>query len=229
MPSNLLSALLTICCLATLPTACQTHPQKKAGQNTPVKPAADRVAYDSMHLVLATRYTALSAGERQQLRETLRKTAAWPYDILCPDSEPGTHITVKGRLVDSEKKPVPGASLHVFHTDNQGYYSPLDESSGRMLENDPRLEGFITTDSLGRFEIRTVRPANYPKRYEGRLLPQHIHVVVNAADYREGSFQIVFEDDPAMSDHWREWAKNGHHPMTRLIEGVGEVELTVVR
>ena len=157
-------AYVSAICLCLHPLACQSQ-QRKATDFSKRKAALEqqqtRAAYDSLHVLLATHYTDLSAPERATLRKTLEKHATWAFDVLCPDTEPGPKIVLKGQVTDENGKPLPGAKLHIFHTDQQGYYSPLD-AAGSMLENDPRLEGFLTTDALGAFEIRTVRPASYP-------------------------------------------------------------------
>ncbi|MBC7775178.1 MAG: hypothetical protein H7246_07040 [Phycisphaerae bacterium] len=192
-----------------------------------------REAYDSLHFLLAEHYTDLTGFERRDLRETLEKYAVWPFETTCPATESGTKITLRGHLSDENGKPLPGERLHTFHTDHRGYYAPTDSASGRMGESDPRLEGFLTTDSTGGFEIRTVRPASYPKQYEGRTIPQHVHIVVAMAGKKEENFQVVFEDDPAMSEYWVAWAKNLRNPIVKLSPNEtgmsGEVYLVLMR
>lgn len=98
-----------------------------------------------------------------------------------------------------------------------------------MMENDPRLEGFLTTDANGGFEIHTVRPANYPRQYKGRTIPQHVHLVTTADGFQVSALQVVFKDDPVMDDYWVEWAKEAGFPIVTLVETpdgiIGEVDL----
>ncbi|MFN0016585.1 MAG: hypothetical protein ACKVU2_18740 [Saprospiraceae bacterium] len=150
------------------------------------------------------------------MRETLEKHAIWSSMSTCPATESGTQLTLRGQLTDETGNPLRGERLHVFHTDNHGYYAPTDSITGGMAENDPRLEGFLVTDSAGRFEIRGIRPASYPKKYMGRTIPQHVHIVAAVAGFRPENFQVVFADDPAMSEHWETWAKKLRNPIVKL-------------
>jgi protocatechuate 3,4-dioxygenase beta subunit len=93
-----------------------------------------------------------------------------------------------------------------FQTDSRGYYTPFDSAQNKMGEPDARLFGFLKTDANGNFEIHTIRPASYPKKYEGRTIPQHIHNNITAKGYANQNLQMVFDDDPAMNDYWRQWA-----------------------
>lgn len=172
--------------------------------------------YNAFHFLLSEHYTDLSADQRKVLRASLEKYAQGSSAVLCSGREPGVKLHLEGTLADKNGQAIPGAHLHIFHTDHQGFYSPLDSITGRMLEQDPRLEGFLDTDQKGHFSIQTVRPGNYPKKYEGRLLPQHIHIVASARGFATLSVQVAFYDDPAMDDYWLNWAKEAEFPLVRL-------------
>ncbi len=226
----------TAICLCIFPLACQSQ-QRKAGDFEALKANLEiqqnRSAYDSLHFLLTEHYTDLNAEERKTLRKTLKKYASWPFETLCPDTEPGAKITLSGRVSDANGKGVPGAKLHIFQTNHEGYYSPYDAATGRMMEQDPRLEGFLTTDSSGAFRLHTIRPASYPKKYEGRLIPGHIHVIIHAEGFQECAVQMVFEEDPAMTEHWVEWAKKSRYPIVKLehsgTAAHGNVEINMTR
>ena len=54
----------------------------------------------------------------------------WSITIAGPE-EPGRRLFVEGRVLRSDgETPVAGATVFVFHTDSEGYYSPggMDES-----------------------------------------------------------------------------------------------------
>lgn len=220
--------------------ACQ-KPQQKTEQARPfirLKKNLDheksRAAYDSLHFFLTEHYTEMSGVERRDLHETLEKYAVWSDASTCSAAEPGPRITLHGLLTDENGKALPGERLHVFHTDHRGYYAPTDSASGHMAENDPRLEGFLITDSLGIFELRSVRPTSYPRKYEGRTIPQHVHFVVEARGFNAENFQVVFEDDPAMKEqHWLDWAKKLRNPVVKLVpdgaEMSGNLQLVLVK
>lgn len=218
-PSLRHCVLFVVFCFFLSSLSCQS-PQRKALNFTALQSKLEsdqsHQAYNSLQFLLAEHYTDLSTEERKSLRASLEKHAKWSSVTLCPDTERGVNLHLEGRLLNEKNQAVAGAKLHIFHTDSRGFYSPLDSITGRMLEQDPRLDGFLQTDEQGRFSIQTVRPANYPKKYEGRLLPQHIHVLAHADGYAIRSAQVVFTDDPAMNEHWLDWAKKGKHPLVQL-------------
>jgi protocatechuate 3,4-dioxygenase beta subunit len=57
----------------------------------------------------------------------------------------------------------------------------------------------MRTDSQGRYEYSTIKPASYPNT----RIVAHIHYVVSADGYKERVFEIVFEGDPYIDDRIR--------------------------
>jgi protocatechuate 3,4-dioxygenase, beta subunit len=109
--------------------------------------------------------------------------------------EPGARLVVTGKVTDAAGKPVAGASVYVYHTDNKGYYSSATNDDNR----NPRLRGYMRTDAQGRYEYETIKPAHYPNN----RIPAHIHYVVTADGYRERVFEIVFTGDEFINDQIR--------------------------
>ena len=99
----------------------------------------------------------------------------------------GTPTLVSGRVLDLGGKPIAGAVLDVWQTQSNGLYDSQDENL-----NELHMRGKFTTDSDGRYLIRTVRPVNYPIPSDGPVgamlkatgrhpwRPAHIHFVVMA-------------------------------------------------
>jgi protocatechuate 3,4-dioxygenase beta subunit len=136
---------------------------------------------------------------------------------LVDAQEPGTRIHIVGVLEDGGRQ-VSGARLHVYQTDASGRYTP----GKPMDEPHARLSGWLTTDSSGRFEIRTIRPGGYPQSVRlgdsDRHIPAHVHIDVTASGHPERRVQVVFADDPLLADpYWRDW-------VTRLGQPVVSVE-----
>jgi len=173
--------------------------------------------YDSLHFLVTEHYLQLTPQERSGIRTLLEKQAKSSSVTLCTRKEKGSKITIKGRLLDVHQKPISRAGLYIFHADNKGYYAPTDSALKKMNEADPRLFGFLTTDELGNYSFQTVRPASYPNKFNGRFIPQHIHINCTATGYKNLNIQMVFKDDPAMKDtYWKEWAKKQKYPVVRL-------------
>ena len=120
--------------------------------------------------------------------------AAPPVATLAPATEPGVRLIVSGRVFDAAgKRPVPGVTIYAYHTDRTGHYSAAGHT-------EPRLRGWVTTDQEGTFELRTIRPAPYPRRRE----PAHIHLELSGASYpRQWARDIQFADDPYVTAEMR--------------------------
>lgn len=187
-----------------------------------VKNPKNYEAYQNLTLMIPNHYAQISKTERLRVSNLLKKYAVWSSLSICSNEETGKHILIKGKILDQKGKPISNALIHVFHADNNGYYAPTDSVNNSMAENDPRLFGFLRTDNSGNYELKTVRPASYPKQYNGRTIPQHIHFNISAEGFTERNFQMAFEDDPAMLlPYWKEWAKNLNYPVVKMIYSQG--------
>lgn len=84
----------------------------------------------------------------------------------------GVITDVAGRVVDTEGRPVPGATLEIWQVNGHGrYHHPHDDSDAPI---DPNFQGFgqTITDAQGAYRFRTVKPVAYPGR------APHIHFSV---------------------------------------------------
>ena len=145
---------------------------------------------------------------------------------VAPPGEPGERLEVSGVVYAADgRTPVPGASVYVYQTDARGYYRPEDA----MANRNPRLKALLRTDGRGRYSYRTIRPASYP----GTRVPRHIHYEVAAEGSGTRVFEIVFEDDPFLTEPVRAAAaRPGSFYSLRAVQrgtgGVGRVTQDVV-
>ena len=172
--------------------------------------------WQQLYALINENYTKLTSTERERLRKLLEQYGTWSTGTTYTVNEPGIKIIVKGHVVDTHGKPIANAHLHIFQTDSHGYYTPLDSAEKKMGEPDARLFCFLRTDDNGNFEIYTIHPASYPKQYNGKTIPQHIHNNITAAGYVSKYLQMVFDDDPAMNGYWRKWASDNGFPILKL-------------
>lgn len=109
--------------------------------------------------------------------------------VLVSDDEPGEPMIVSGTIYAPDgKTPVPRATVYVYHTDNDGEYNWL--GLGRPLGL-PRIKGTMISDSKGRYQFRSIRPAPYPNK---KIKP-HVHFKVEGNDYAEQKFKLSIVDD----------------------------------
>src|SRR3954452_733663 len=141
---------------------------------------------------------------------------------LVNGSEPGQRLTIHRRVRGESGKPVAGARLHVYQTDASGRYTP----DKPMDEPHARLAGWIRTDQDGRFELHTIRPGGYPKAVRlgdrDRKIPAHIHMDIAAVGYAPRKVQVVFSEDPLLSDpYWQDWVRAQGHPVVTVSRSTG--------
>jgi protocatechuate 3,4-dioxygenase beta subunit len=174
-------------------------------------------------LVLAVVAAFLPAGVSAQDPEFNAPPARGlkPVLMLAPAREPGERMIVTGRLFDrNTAAPLPRRRIGVYQTDASGNYGQ-DPRRPRWA----RLHGWLVTDSLGRYEIRTIRPGPYP----GGGTPEHIHFVIETSRGFDGSTELRFEDDPRVPRTEREASRlEGRfatvRPVSRGKDGVLRVE-----
>lgn len=134
----------------------------------------------------------------QPMGETRAPADAPSKLVVADEEEPGAPLVVTGTITAQDGNPVPAASLFVYQTGEDGIYGPNGNS-------DPRLRGSLRTDSEGRFELRTIRPGSYP----GTRIPAHIHYHAAPPEGgRETVGQLIFADDPYLSDRQRRSSAN---------------------
>lgn len=122
--------------------------------------------------------------------------------------EPGRKIRVSCMVTGKDGKPLADALVYLYQTDAKGWYSAssphVGGSEGDMRQ--ARLFGYVKTDSSGRFELHTVKPAGYPQSD----LPAHIHVHIRASGHAPFVNEFLFDDDERLQGSIREQAiRNG--------------------
>ena len=125
---------------------------------------------------------------------------SWSVRIV-DDNEPGEPLIVSGTIYSPDgRTPLEGITLYVYQTDATGRYS----TSGGDNRN-TRIHGQMKTNTQGRYEFRTIRPASYP----GTKNPAHIHAFVSGPGYPEYWIdEYHFDDDPLVTNEMRQRASN---------------------
>jgi protocatechuate 3,4-dioxygenase beta subunit len=172
----------------------------------------------------------LPAHEWPRFRKLIHDSAQASPLTIVSEQEPGTPMTVTGRVVDRSGQPVKAAVLYFYQTSAKGWYSDRAAHVGGM-EGDrrhARLFGYLETDAEGRFELRTIRPVGYPDSD----LPAHIHVEVEPANGAAGRLitEIQFDDDPRLTPAWRKRSQQERFIIVKVAADSGnrqrvEVEL----
>ncbi|WP_019937067.1 intradiol ring-cleavage dioxygenase [Bordetella sp. FB-8] len=120
---------------------------------------------------------------------------------ICLDRK-GEPLVVRARVTDIDGKPVAGATIDVWQTNDDGFYD-VQQKGTQPAGN---LRGKFVSDAQGRFWFRTVKPRFYPIPDDGpvgKLLARlgrhpnraaHIHFIIKAPGF-ETVITHIFSPD----------------------------------
>lgn len=148
---------------------------------------------------------------------------------IADQNEPGKRMVIRGVVTQRDgKTPFPNIVLYAYHTNAKGIYPKRGSEKG-IRKWHGYLHGWLKTDSLGRYEIRSIRPEPYPSWDT----PAHLHIVVkepNGTMYYIND--IVFADDPFVNERFvaslRDTKDKGIVTLKRNPDGVLEGMRTIV-
>ena len=115
----------------------------------------------------------------------------------------GPALFASCRILDPQRRPLPGVTVHIWHSSPSGFYENQDPNQAPM-----NLRGIFHTDANGRFAFRSTRPAGYPVPTDGPVgdllraqnrhpfRPAHLHVLAHAPGYKTLITQVFVDDDP---------------------------------
>jgi catechol 1,2-dioxygenase len=134
-------------------------------------------------------------------------------------------LFMQGTVYDQQGKPLPGATVEVWHANLMGNYSFFDQTQSSF-----NLRRTIVTDDKGRYRLRTIMPKGYgcpPGGSTQRLLdllgrhgqrPAHIHFFVSAQGQRKLTTQINIEGDEYLWDDFAFASREGLVPPIVRVE-----------
>ena len=156
----------------------------------------------------------LSAGESILLREE--------------ESDP---LEMRGRVTDSQGRPIANALVEVWQTAPNQLYDVQDEN-----QPDGHLRGSLRTDAAGAYRFRTIMPVSYPIPNDGpagQLLaamgrhpfrPAHVHFMISAPGYRTLVTHLFLDGDKYLESDAVFGVKPSLIIRPRLIAGINTVE-----
>lgn len=118
------------------------------------------------------------------------------------EAERGEPTVARGRILDMEGKPIEGARVDVWQSNDIGYYDLQDVNQPEM-----NLRGIFITGPDGVYWFRTVKPSSYPVPVDGPvgellnaagrhpMRPAHIHFMITAPGYENLITHVFVEGD----------------------------------
>ncbi len=148
------------------------------------------------------RFLRNQSESRRTIAGILREFARESSIAMVDKVEKGERLVVSVMLRDAAGKPVEGALVHIYHTDERGLYNESGEGGN------PRLFAFAKSGADGRIEYRTIRPGHYPMGPNddpSEVVDQHVHYEISCAGFRDRNYGLGFRDDPV-------WKRIGKEP-----------------
>jgi len=96
---------------------------------------------------------------------------------LTPHAATGASITVRGRVLDGDGRPVPDAVLEIWHADSDGKYDLRGDAGKNAAGGVPTGFGRIATNDEGEFRFTTRKPGAV-REPDGRVQAAHLAVVL---------------------------------------------------
>jgi protocatechuate 3,4-dioxygenase beta subunit len=146
-------------------------------------------------------------GTSTQTEGPFFKTSS-PLRASLVEKNSRTRFLLSGIVLSAQCKPVPGALLDFWHSDEAGAY----DNQGF------RYRGHQYADAEGRYRLETIVPALYPGR------TRHFHVKVQAPGRRVLTTQIYFPGDPGNA---RDFLYREELAMKQAAPGEGRFDFVV--
>jgi len=110
----------------------------------------------------------------------------------------GERITVHGRLLDADGRPVRHQLIEIWQANAAGRYSHKRDQHPAPVDPYFTGAGRCLTDEEGRYGFTTIKPGPYPWRnHRNAWRPAHIHFSVFGSDFTQRLItQMYFPGDP---------------------------------
>lgn len=110
----------------------------------------------------------------------------------------GERITVEGRLLDRDGRPVRGQLVEIWQANSAGRYAHQREQHDAPLDPNFTGAGRTITDDDGFYRFTTIQPGPYPWRnHTNAWRPAHIHFSVFGRSFTQRLVtQMYFPNDP---------------------------------
>lgn len=127
--------------------------------------------------------------------------------VLPPKGEVREKLIISGTVFMSDRKtPAKYVLIYVYHTNHKGIYPKKGDEKGNGKHHG-YLRGWMKTDSNGKYEFETIRPAPY-ESHDGE--PAHIHYTIEHPDYPEYWLTgLWFSDDPRVASYLDKIERDG--------------------
>ena len=144
---------------------------------------------------------SLRASTSQTIGPYLRIGLEWmQIEDLAPKGVAGERVSIRGRVVDADGKPVNDAALEIWQANSQGRYAHPEDKQDKPVDAAFRGYGRSLTDDTGAFRFNTIKPGRVAGP-GGKLQAPHLSVTIFMRGLlKQLQTRIYFPDDPANAD-----------------------------
>ena len=141
---------------------------------------------------------SLRASTSQTIGPFLRIGLEWmQIEELAPRGVSGERVTIRGRVIDADGRPVNDAAVEIWQANSQGRYASPEDRQDKPLEPAFRGYGRSLTDEQGGFRFSTVKPGRVPGPGNSLQAP-HLNVVIFMRGLlKQLMTRMYFPDDAA--------------------------------
>jgi len=134
----------------------------------------------------------VSRGRSQAVQLGVLATRQHPGEPI------GERITVEGRLLDRNGRPLRGQLVEIWQANSAGRYAHQREQHDAPLDPNFTGVGRTLTDDSGRYSFTTVQPGPYPwRQHVNAWRPAHIHFSIFGTAFTQRLVtQMYFPSDP---------------------------------
>jgi protocatechuate 3,4-dioxygenase, alpha subunit len=146
-------------------------------------------------------HMSLQATTSQTVGPYLHIGLTWLItESLAPAGVAGERVSIAGRVIDGDGKPVNDALVEIWQANASGKYAHPQDRQAKTLEKGFRGFGRSATDDQGRFRFQTIKPGRVPGP-DGKLQAPHIAVnVFMRGQLKQLVTRLYFPDDPANAE-----------------------------
>jgi len=121
-------------------------------------------------------------------------------DALAADKVSGERVTIHGRMVDGDGKPVSDGVVEIWQANAQGKYASPEDAQNKPIEPGFRGFGRIMTGDDGGFRFTTVKPGRVPAPGGALQAPHLVAVVFMRGLLKHLLTRIYFPEEPANAE-----------------------------
>ena len=121
-------------------------------------------------------------------------------DNLARSGMAGERVTIRGRVLDGDGKPVSDAVVETWQANAHGEYAHPEDQQDKPLEPEFRGFGRLLSDDNGAFRLTTIKPGRLPAPGGVLQAPHLVVVVFMRGLLKHLVTRIYFPDEPGNAE-----------------------------